>query len=157
MKRIPMTKLDEKLLQEELEQRKNVDRRRITNAIAEAKAHGDLKENAEYHSATEKQGHVEGRIAQLQDIIANAQVIDPSTLENDSIVLGATVELINVETEEESTIQIVGSDESDSSKGKISFTSPLRKALIGKSEGDTVIVRAPKGDIEYEVVEFEYK
>lgn len=152
-----MTKVGELALREELQRLKQIERPRIVLAIAEAREHGDLKENAEYHSAKEKQALLEGRISQLQGILAASQVIDPTSIKSDKIVFGATVTLIDVEKGTEVIYQIVGKDESDIAQGKISFLSPLGKALIGKEEGDTVLVRAPKGDIEYEVQQFEFK
>lgn len=134
-----------------------VEREELKVTIAEARELGDLKENAEYHAAKEKQSIVEGRISQLQGIIATSQVIDTSNIESDKIVFGATVTLYDGEKDQEVTYKIVGQDESDSKTGKISYTSPIGKALIGKEEGDTVLVKAPKGDIEYEVVSFEFK
>ncbi len=153
----PITKIGFEKLQQELEHLIKVEREELKVAINEARELGDLKENAEYHSAKEKQALVEGRIAQLQAIVANAQVIDPSTIENERVVFGATVKLFDVEKDESVEYKIVGQDESDFSKGLISFSSPLGKALIGKEEGDNVIVKAPKGDVEYEIENIEYK
>ncbi len=157
MSDMPITALGKKKIDEELDKLIKVDREEIKVAISEARELGDLKENAEYHSAKEKQSHIEGRIAELQAIVASAQVIDPSSVESETIVFGATVTLTNVEEEKTVTYQLVGAPEADLSNGKISFQSPLGRALIGKEEGDTVIVKAPKGDIEYEVEEIEYK
>ncbi len=141
----------------ELERLIKIERENLKTAIDEARRLGDLKENAEYHAAKEKQALVEGRIAQLQSIIASSRVIDISTIKSESIVFGATVALFNVGTNESVVYKIVGKDESDTLEGKISFTSPLGKALIGKKEGDSVIVKAPKGDVEYEVEKVEYR
>ena len=152
----PITVDGLKKIQSELDHLIKVEREGLKTTIAEARELGDLKENAEYHAAKEKQGHVEGRIAQLQAVIANSNVIDPSSLNSEKIVFGATVTLVEVESGNEVTYQLVGKDESDKSKGKISYTSPIGKALIGKEEGDTVIVKAPKGDVEYEVDSFEF-
>ena len=157
MSQHPMTLEGKRRLDEELEQLLKVDREEIKIAIAEAREHGDLKENAEYHSAKEKQGHIEGRIAELQSKVGGANVIDVGSLKNDKIVFGATITLTLEETEETKTIQIVGEDEAASGPDKISYNSPLGKALIGKEEGDEVIVKAPKGDVIYTVEEFEYK
>jgi len=153
----PITKAGHDAVQEELDHLIKVVREELRVTIGEARELGDLKENAEYHAAKEKQSVVEGRIAQLQGIIATAQVIDPSTVESNKIVFGATVTILNVDTDETHTYQIVGEPESDMKQGKVSYNSPLGKALIGKEEGDSLTVRAPKGDIEYEVEEFEYK
>ena len=153
----PITRDGLEKIQEELDHLIKVEREELKITIAEARELGDLKENAEYHAAKEKQGHVEGRISQLQAIIANANVIDPATVNSDKIVFGATVTLVESESGDEVTYQLVGKDESDKKSGKISYTSPIGKALIGKEEGDTVIVKAPKGDVEYEVESFEYK
>ncbi|EQC51681.1 transcription elongation factor GreA [Bacteriovorax sp. DB6_IX] len=153
----PITKAGHDAVQAELDHLIKEVREELKVTIGEARELGDLKENAEYHAAKEKQSQVEGRIAQLQGIIATAQVIDPATVSADRIVFGATVTILNVDTDESHTYQIVGESESDMKQGKISYNSPLGKALIGKEEGDTVIVRAPKGNIEYEVEEFEYK
>lgn len=153
----PITKAGYEAVQKELDHLIKVEREELKVAISEARELGDLKENAEYHSAKEKQGHVEGRISQLQGVIAAAKVIDPATLNSDRVVFGAYVTLNDVEKDETVCYQIVGDIESDFSRGKISFQSPLGKALIGKEEGDTVIVRAPKGDVEYEVDSIEFK
>ncbi len=153
----PITTEGFQKIQTELDHLIKVERESLKTTIAEARELGDLKENAEYHAAKEKQALVEGRIAQLQAIIASSIIIDTSTIENEKIVFGATVALLNIETDESVTYKIVGKDESDTSKGKISFTSPLGKALIGKEEGDNIIVKAPKGDIEYEIEIVEYK
>ena len=154
---LPITANGEKKLKDELNQLIKVDREEIKQKISEARELGDLKENAEYHSAKEKQALLEGRISQLQGILAGSQVIDPSSIKSDRIVFGATVTLVDVEKGAETIYQIVGKDESNISQGRISFLSPLGKALIGKEEGDTVIVKAPKGDIEYEVQQFKFK
>lgn len=151
----PITTQGMKKIQDELDQLIKVDREEIKVAIAEARELGDLKENAEYHAAKEKQGIIEGRISQLQAIVASAQVVDTSSISSDKIVFGATVTLCNEEGNN-FTYQIVGEDESDRNQGKISYKSPLGMALIGKEEGDTVTVKAPKGDIIYEVEDFEY-
>ncbi|MCO4793609.1 MAG: transcription elongation factor GreA [Bacteriovoracaceae bacterium] len=153
----PITRQGMEKLEAELSNLIKVEREDIKVVIAEARALGDLKENAEYHSAKEKQSLIEGRIGQLQSIVANSNIIDVSTVQSDKIVFGATVTLLDVEKDTSVTYTIVGTEESDKSKGKISYTSPLGKALIGKEEGDEVIVKAPKGDIEYEVESFEFK
>jgi len=153
----PMTVYGKEILEKELTQLLKVDREEIKIAIAEARAHGDLKENAEYHAAKEKQGHIEGRIAELQGKLAGAKVIDPTQSKSERIVFGATVTIIHSETEKVTTYQIVGEDEAMTDANKISYSSPLGKALIGKEEGDEVIVKAPKGDITYEVEEVSYK
>ncbi len=152
----PITQAGMDKVQAELDQLIKVDREEIKKTIAEAREHGDLKENAEYHAAKEKQSIIEGRISKLQGVVANSRVINTATIESETIVFGATVTLID-EDGEEVVYQIVGQEESDLAKGKISYQSPIGKALLGKSEGDTVVVRAPKGDIEYEVDSFEFK
>ena len=153
----PMTKFGKKLLDDELNGLLKNDREEIKRAIAEAREHGDLKENAEYHSAKEKQSHIEGRIAELQSKLGGATVVEVAGAEHEKIVFGATVKLFQTEKEESWTIQIVGEDEAASSPDKISYNSPLGKALIGKEDGDEVVVKAPKGDVIYEVESFEYK
>jgi len=152
----PITKGGLEKLQAELDGLIKVDREEIKVAIAEARELGDLKENAEYHSAKEKQALIEGRISQLQAIVANSKVIDPSTIESDTIVFGAKVTLLDVEKDTTVTYQIVGEDESNTKEGKISYKSPLGKALIGKEDGDTVLFKAPKGEVEYEIESFEF-
>lgn len=154
----PMTVHGKELLEQELENLVKNDREEIKVAIAEARAHGDLKENAEYHAAKEKQGHIEGRIAELQGKLGAAKVVDTSKLDGqEKIVFGATVRLFHTENENSILVEIVGEDEAKTAQHKISYASPLAKALIGKEEGDEVIVKAPKGDIHYEVEEVEYK
>ncbi|WP_224816942.1 transcription elongation factor GreA [Hasllibacter sp. MH4015] len=155
MEKIPMTPAGHKALNEELKQLKSVERPAIIRAISEAREHGDLSENAEYHSAKEKQSFIEGRIKELEGMISLAQVIDPSTLSG-PIKFGATVELVDEETEEEKTYQIVGEAEADIEKGRLNIKSPLARALIGKEEGDSVEVRTPGGSKDYEIVKISY-
>ncbi|MCB9060351.1 MAG: transcription elongation factor GreA [Halobacteriovoraceae bacterium] len=157
MKEKPITKEGRDRIQIELNQLIKVDREEIKTAIAEARALGDLKENAEYHSAKEKQSLIEGRIMELQSIISQSKVIDVTSIDSDKIIFGATVSLYDPEKEKSLTYKIVGEDEADISLGQISYNSPLGKALIGKEEGDEIIVKAPKGDITYEIESFEYK
>ncbi len=152
----PITKEGFQKIQAELDQLIKVEREELKVTISEARELGDLKENAEYHSAKEKQALLEGRIAQLQSVVASCQVIDVSLITNDIIVFGASVTILDIEKDSSVTYKIVGEEESDMKQGKISFNSPLGQALIGKEEGDTVIVKAPKGDREYEIESFEY-
>ncbi len=157
MNRFPITARGEKKLRADLQRLKTEDRPRIVAAIAEARAHGDLRENAEYHAAKEQQGFVEGRIADIERTLAGAQVIDPAKLNPDGkVVFGATVELANVETAEEVRYQIVGDAEADIAAGLISISSPIARALIGKEEGDVAVVNAPGGEIEFEIVSVAY-
>ncbi len=152
-----MTIQGKKRIEQELGQLIKVEREDLKRVIAEARALGDLKENAEYHSAKEKQSMIEGRIAQLQGVIARAEVIDPSSLRSTKVIFGATVKLFDTEKDTEVVYQIVGKDEADLKNGKISYLSPLGKALLGKEKGDTVTVQAPKGQVEYEVCEIFFK
>ena len=156
MERIPMTASGFKHLEEELNQLKNVDRHEIIKMIAEARAHGDLSENAEYHAAKEKQSFIEGRVMELEDQIGRAEVIDISKLSGGSVKFGATVTLVDEDTDEERKYQIVGDVESDARKGRISLSSPIARALIGKSKGDTVEVAAPGGPRSYEILKVEF-
>lgn len=154
MNRVPMTKQGEAMLRAELEQLKKVDRPTIVAAIAEAREHGDLKENAEYHAAREQQSFCEGRIKEIEGKLADSQVIDITSIPaNGKVIFGATVDVVNTETEEEHRYQIVGEDEADVKAGKISVTSPIARALIGKEVDDVAVVAAPGGTIEYEVLE----
>lgn len=153
---MPITKAGKDKIEEELNHLIKVEREKLKETIAEARELGDLKENAEYHAAKERQGIIEGRIAQLQGVLARARVVDVSKIKSEKIVFGATVTLRDIEKESVVTYQIVGEDEADIRQGKVSFNSPLGKALIGKEAGDTVIVKAPKGDVEYEIDEFEF-
>lgn len=152
----PMTLIGKKLIEQELEQLIRVDRENIKIDIAEARAQGDLKENAEYAAAKEKQSHIEGRIMDLQSKIARARVVDVTALSGTKIVFGATIKLTDANGIE-ITYQIVGEDEAMTDKNKISFSSPLGKALIGKEEGDEIVVKAPKGDVTYEVQTVHYR
>ncbi|MFK8048737.1 MAG: transcription elongation factor GreA [Halioglobus sp.] len=152
MSGVPMTKAGEAALREELEQLKRVDRPRIIQAIAEAREHGDLKENAEYHAAREQQSFAEGRIMEIESKLAGAQVIDVTTIpKTGKVIFGTTVDLVNVDTDETVTYRIVGQDEADVKQNLISVGSPIARAMIGKQEGDVVVVRAPGGEIEYEI------
>jgi transcription elongation factor GreA len=152
-----MTPEGHRKLKEELERLISVERPAITKAIAEARAHGDLSENAEYHAAKEKQGFIEGRIMELQGKIANANVIDPSKISHDKIAFGATVKLSDTDTGDEKVFCLVGSDEMDVKAGRISINSPVAKSLIGKAVGDIATVRTPARTIEYEVVEIRFE
>lgn len=157
MQRFPMTKQGHDALQAELQQLKTVDRPRISAAIAEARAHGDLKENAEYHAAREQQGFVEGRIQDIEGKLSNAQVIDVTAMpKNGKVIFGVTVDIVNVDTDETKTYQIVGDDEADIKNNKISVNSPIARGLIGKEEGDTVGIQTPAGLVEYEIAEVRY-
>ena len=155
--RAPLTVKGAARLRDELEQLKSVKRPAVIAAIAEARAHGDLKENAEYHAAREQQGFIEGRIKQLEAELSHAQVIDVATLNAGSrVVFGATVQLANTETDEERSYQIVGDLEADIKQGLIAISSPVARALIGKHEGDVVTIEAPGGTHEYEIVGVAY-
>lgn len=156
MEKVPMTTAGYAMLQEELKQRTSVERPRIVDAIAEARAHGDLSENAEYHAAKEAQSHNEGRITELEDKLSRAEVIDVTKLSGELVKFGATVTLIDEDTEEEKKYMIVGDVESDVKQNKISISSPIARALIGKSVGDSVEVSAPGGARSYEIVEVEF-
>jgi transcription elongation factor GreA len=156
MDELPITLAGKTKLEAELNQLVKVEREELKISISEARELGDLKENAEYHAAKEKQGIVEGRIAQLQGILARSRVVEVSKIKSTKIVFGATVTVLDVAKDASITYRIVGEDESDSRENKISFTSPLGRALIGKEEGDTVIVKAPKGDVEFEIESFEF-
>lgn len=152
MNRVPMTVQGERALREELERLKKVERPRISRAIAEAREHGDLKENAEYHAAREQQSFAEGRIMDIEGKLSHAQVIDVSTIPpTGKVIFGVTVDLLEVDSGEAVTYRIVGDDEADIQRHLISVNSPIARALIGKEEGETVLVRAPGGDIEYEI------
>ena len=152
-----MTAQGEKKLQEELEHLKKNERPQVIEAIADARAHGDLKENAEYHAAREKQGMIEARIALIEGKLQSAQVIDVTKIDNTGkVILGATVELLDLDTEQKITYIIVGDEEADIKQGKISVNTPIARGLIGKQEGDEVIIKAPKGEIEYEIIKVLY-
>ncbi|NCF61563.1 MAG: transcription elongation factor GreA [Gammaproteobacteria bacterium] len=158
MTRQPMTKAGAERLREELARLKKVDRPKIIAAIAEARAHGDLKENAEYHAAREQQGFIEGRIQHLESTISHAQIIDVIKLNPGvRVVFGATVTLSDEETAEETVYQIVGDVEADIKHNRIAVSSPISRALIGREVGDVVVVRAPGGEREFEIIDVEYR
>jgi transcription elongation factor GreA len=157
MTKVPLTARGAEKLREELERLKRVERPRIIEAIAEARAHGDLKENAEYHAAREQQGFVEGRIKDIESKLSHAQVIDVTKVTADGrVVFGATVQVLDVDNDEELTYQIVGDDEADLKHGLISISSPIARALIGKSVDDVAVVDAPGGKRELEILEVKY-
>ncbi|KTD33772.1 transcription elongation factor GreA [Legionella israelensis] len=157
MKKYPMTVKGAEALKEELKRLKSVERPRIIEAIATARAHGDLKENAEYHAAREEQSFNEGRIQELEEKLANAQIVDVSKLSNEGkVVFGSTVKICHVSTDSELIYQIVGEDEADIKVNKISYSSPIGRALIGKEIDDTVTVNTPGGMVEYEIIEVKY-
>jgi transcription elongation factor GreA len=156
MERIPMTAAGYKSLEDEVNHLKNVERHEIIKAIAEARAHGDLSENAEYHAAKERQGFIEGRVMELEDQIGRAEVIDVSKLSGSTVKFGATVTLVDEDTDEKRKYQIVGDVESDAKHGKISLSSPIARALIGKGKGDTVEVTTPGGARSYEILKVEF-
>ena len=157
MNKVPMTVRGAELLRQELKNLKSTERPRIIQAIAEARAHGDLKENAEYHAAKDQQGFLEGRIKDIEGKLANIEVIDVTTIDaRGKIVFGSTVELLDEQTNKEIVYKIVGEDEADIKIGLISFTSPIARALIGKLEGDEVSFSAPGGEKHYEVIDVRY-
>jgi transcription elongation factor GreA len=157
MNTTPMTKQGADALLEELKDLKQNQRPQVVAAIAEAREHGDLKENAEYHAAREQQGFIEGRIQDIEGKLGNAQIIDVASLpDNGKVIFGTTVTIINMDTDQEVTYQIVGDDEADVKKNKISINSPIARALIGKSEGDDALVNAPGGDVDYEIASVKY-
>lgn len=153
----PMTVRGRDLLNKELKNLLQVERPKAIKAIEEARGHGDLSENADYDAAKERQGFIESRISEIQAKLASAEVINPSEVRSDRVVFGATVTIVDLDTEKESTYQLVGIDEADIKQGLLSVFSPLGRALIGKRGGDTVEVQSPRGDKEYEVVDFEFK
>jgi transcription elongation factor GreA len=154
MNKVPMTVAGAAFLRDELQRLKTVERPRIINAIAEARAHGDLKENAEYHAAREQQSFAEGRILEIEGKLANAQIIDVTQIENTGrVIFGTTVKLMHNKTEAEVTYQIVGEDEANIEQAKISITSPIARALIGKYVGDEVEVQTPEGATAYEIID----
>lgn len=157
MDQIPVTKIGFETLSTELEHLKNVARQEVIESIAIAREHGDLKENAEYHAAREQQSFIEGRIQELEAVTGRAQVIDPTTLSGDTVKFGATVTIVDEETDEEETWQVVGEYESDTDAKKLSMSAPVSRALIGKAEGDSVSVKTPKGKRDYEILTVEYK
>ena len=157
MKKVPLTVAGAELLRNELQQLKTTERQAVIAAIAEARAHGDLSENAEYDAAKERQGFIEGRIADLENKLANAQIIDPTLLDADGrCVFGATIDLQELDTDQQVTYQIVGDDEADIKQGKISISSPIARALISKYAGDIAEVHAPGGVREYEILDVKY-
>lgn len=158
MSKVPITARGAESLREELTRLKSQDRPRVIQAIADARAHGDLKENAEYHAAREQQSFIEGRIGEIEGKLSNAQVIDPASLDaGGKVVFGATVKVIDEDSGIESTYQIVGEDEADIKAGRISYTSPIARALIGKSEGDLVQALAPGGTRSLEIIAVRYE
>ena len=157
MSKPPLTEKGAERIRKLLNTLKTVDRPKIVNAIAEARAHGDLSENAEYHAAREQQSFIEGRIATLESVLAQAQIIDVTSINaHGKLVFGATVDLLNIETGKEVTYQVVGEEEADINQGLISINSPIARALIGKEEGDVVEVNAPGGISEYEIISVKY-
>jgi transcription elongation factor GreA len=157
MDKIPMTAAGHAALEQELKQRQQVERPRIIQQIADARTHGDLSENAEYHAAKEQQAHNEGRIAELEDKLARSEVIDVSKLSGDTVKFGATVTLVDEDTEEKRVWQIVGEPEADAKAGRISITSPLARALVGKKKGASVEVVTPGGAKAFEVLKVEWR
>ncbi len=157
MHKVPLTARGAELLRTELDQLKRVERPKVIEAIAEARAHGDLKENAEYHAAREQQGFIEGRIQELESKLANAEIIDVTQIAaNGKVVFGATVEVLEIDKDEEHTFIIVGDDEADIKQNKISISSPIARGLIGKIEGDTALIQAPGGVREFEILTVRY-
>ncbi len=157
MSRVPMTARGAEKLRQDLSTLKQVDRPKVITAIAEARAHGDLKENAEYHAAKEQQGFIEGRISEIEQQLSGVQIIDPASLNaGGRVVFGATVRLFNLADQKEVSYQIVGDLEADIANSLVSISSPLARALIGKYAGDVALVRAPAGDVEYEIISVSY-
>ncbi|WP_421787667.1 transcription elongation factor GreA [Hyphobacterium sp.] len=156
MTKIPMTAEGYKALDEEMKNLKTVERPAVIQAIAEAREHGDLSENAEYHAAKERQGWIEGRLAEIEDKLARAQVIDVTKLDGETVKFGATVKVVDEDTDAEAVYKIVGEDEADVKAGKISITSPIARAMINKEVGDVIEVNAPGGLKSYEILEVEW-
>ncbi len=157
MSKVPMTVRGEGLLRDELRRLKSEDRPRVIQAIAEAREHGDLKENAEYHAAKEQQGFIEGRIKEIDGKLSHIQVIDVTEVDaRGKVIFGSTVELLDGQTDQKTTYKIVGEDEADINSGMISYSSPIARALIGKNEGDEISFSAPAGDKHYEIIEVRY-
>lgn len=157
MEKVPMTAAGYRKIEAEIKHLKTVERPATIQAIAEARTHGDLSENAEYHAAKERQGFIEGRVMELEDLISRAQVIDTSKLSGDQVKFGAIVTVVDEDTEEEATYQIVGDFEADVKEGKVSVSSPIARALIGKEVGDSVEVNTPGGGRSYEIIKVEYE
>lgn len=158
MNKVPLTVRGAEQLRAELERLKRIERPQVIEAIAEARAHGDLKENAEYHAAREQQGFIEGRISEIESKLSHAEIIDVSKLPaTGKVMFGATVDVLEIDKEDEHTFIIVGDDEADIKRGMISISSPIARALIGKSEGDQAIVEAPGGAREFEILEVRYE
>ena len=157
MSKTPMTAYGAEKLRAELNDLKSVQRPRVIQAIAEAREHGDLKENAEYHAAREQQSFIEGRIQDIEGKLSNAQIIDPRTLSGNKVLFSATVDLLDLGSDQEVTYQIVGEDEADIKQGKISVTSPIARALIGKEVDDVATFQAPGGEKEYEIIAVRYE
>lgn len=153
---LPITIYGKQMLEAELKKLILEERPAIIKAIEEARSHGDISENAEYDAAKERQGMIEGRIGEIQGKLAGVEAVDPSTIKSEHIVFGATVEILDTDSDEGSTYQIVGVDEADVKKGKISIISPLARAMIGKKKGDLIMVQSPKGDKEYEIVSLKF-
>jgi transcription elongation factor GreA len=157
MQRVPLTPNGYHKLQEELERLLKVDRPKNIKAIAEARAHGDLSENAEYHAAKERQSFIEGKIQELKTKLALAEVIDPSRINQSKVAFGAKVKVLDIEADEEYVFILVGADEADVSHGKISINSPVGRSLLGKEVGDTAIIKAPARTMEYEILEINFE
>lgn len=153
----PMSKQGFDKLSKELKNLKEVERPKVAEEIDIARAHGDLKENAEYHAAKEKQSFIEYKISEISNMLANAEVIDPKSLKHDKVSFGSTVTILNCDTDEEKTYTIVGTTESDPARGLISFSSPLANGLIGKEAGDEVTIKLPSGDTDFEILKIEFK
>ena len=158
MNKVPMTLRGEELLREELNKLKTIDRQEVIQAISEARAHGDLKENAEYHAAKEQQGFIEGRIKEIEGKLSHVQIIDVTNIDaQGKIIFGSTIDLVDLLSDKEVRYKIVGEDEADIDQNLISYTSPIARALIGKFEGDEITVVAPGGDVMYEILEVKYE
>ncbi len=157
MSKVPMTRIGHQRLKEELDQLRKFERPKVVKEIEEARAHGDLSENAEYDAAKDRQGFVEGRIREIQGKLGQAEIIDPKELSGDRVLFGATVTIYDFEADEEFTYQIVGDDESDIKDKKISFSSPIARALIAKSVGDETVIKAPKGNRTVEIMDVVFK